>query len=144
MATPAASPILLPVDGSASSDRAARHCATLARALGAGVVVLNVQPEIEAWQTHGIGRQASEEHLRSLAAQAMAQAQKALAEAGVAAETLVEFGDPPQVIAKVVAARGCSAVVMGTRGHGEVTNLLMGSVGAKVIHLVQVPVTFVH
>ena len=144
MASASSSLILLPVDGSASSVRAARHCATLARALGSGVLLLNVQPAIEDWQTHGVGRQAAEDHLRSLGASATAESAQVLADAGIACETLIEHGDAPQVIARVAAERGCSAVVMGTRGLGEVKNLLMGSVGAKVIHLVQVPVTFVH
>jgi nucleotide-binding universal stress UspA family protein len=140
----AASLILLPTDGSASSVRAAQHCAMLARALGASVLLLNVQPEVEDWQTHGIGREAALDHLRSLAAQATAQAAAALKGAGVAFETLIEHGDASEVIAQVVASRGCSSVVMGTRGQGGVKNLLLGSVGAKVIHLVEVPVTFVH
>jgi nucleotide-binding universal stress UspA family protein len=136
--------ILLPVDGSASSVRAATHCARLAAALGSRVLLLNVQPAMEDWQTHGIGHHAAHDHLQARSQQATAEAQAVLKSAGVSFETLVEEGDAPKVIAQVAADRGCSAVVMGTRGLGEVQNLLMGSVGAKVLHLVQVPVTFVH
>jgi nucleotide-binding universal stress UspA family protein len=140
----ASPPILLPVDGFDSSVRAARHCAILAKALGSSVLLLNVQPGIEDWQTHGIAHHAAEVHLRSLAEKAVAEAAKVLSEAGIAFETRIEFGDAPQVIANVAAECGCSGVVMGTRGLGEVKMLLMGSVGARVIHLVHVPVTFVH
>lgn len=49
--------ILLPVDGSRSSIRAARHAAKLARALGADeVCVLNIQPAMSGWQVHGLSR----------------------------------------------------------------------------------------
>ena len=144
MASPASPLILLPVDGSASSVRAAKHCATIAKAFKASVILLNVQPEIEDWQTHGIGRKAAEDHLGALAQEAMAEAARALGEAGIAFESVVEHGDAPSVIAAVAADRKCAAVVMGTRGQSELKSRLMGAVGMKVIHLVQIPVTFVH
>ena len=136
--------ILLPVDGSASSVRAAKYCAKLAKALNAGVILLNVQPEIEDWQTHGIGREAAEAHLGALAKEATADAAKALADAGIAFESVIENGNAPNVIARVAAERKCASVVMGTRGQSELKSRLMGAVGMKVIHLVQIPVTFVH
>ncbi|MBL0142957.1 MAG: universal stress protein [Betaproteobacteria bacterium] len=136
--------ILLPVDGSASSVRAANHCATLAKAFGATVILLNVQPEIEDWQTHGVGRQAAEDHLAALAKTVTAEPAKALADAGIAFESIVESGDAPEVIARVAEERKCTSVVMGTRGQSKLKGLLMGSVGMKVISLVQVPVTLVH
>lgn len=136
--------ILLPVDGSESSVRAARHCATIARALASRVLVMNVQPRIEAWQTHGIGQKAAEDHLHAQAKEAMEGAAGVLTGAGVEFESIVEFGEAPAAIARVAAERKCSSVVMGTRGQGEFKGLVMGSVGMKVIHLVQVPITFVH
>ena len=136
--------ILLPVDGSASSTRAAKHAATLAKAFGSSVLVLNVQPEIEEWQTHGMGREAAIEHHAKLAKAASADASRILAEAGISFEAIVEHGETPQVIARIAAQRDCASVVMGTRGQGELKGILMGSVGLKVIHLLEVPVTFVH
>jgi nucleotide-binding universal stress UspA family protein len=143
MSATAAALIVLPVDGSASSLRAAQHCAWLAKVSGARVLLLNVQPAIEDWQTHGIGRQAALDHLGSLAAQATADAERVLAGAGVPFERRVEFGEPPEVIARLAAEPGCTNVVMGTRGQSELKSLVMGGVGMKVLHLVQVPITFV-
>lgn len=136
--------ILLPIDGSESSLRAAVYCANLAKAFGATVLVLNVQPEVEDWQTHGLGRDAAIGHLNDRARAAIAAAQKVLAPTGVPHETLVEFGDAPDTIARIAESRGCSQVVMGTRGQSELKSRLMGAVGMKVIHQVKVPVTFVH
>jgi nucleotide-binding universal stress UspA family protein len=136
--------ILLPVDGSESSVRAARHCATLARAFGSRVLLMNVQPEIADWQTRGIGQQAAEEHLNGLATAALESAAKVLADAGVGFESMVRFGDAPALIAQAVVERNCGAIVMGTRGQSELKSLIMGGVGMKVIHLVRVPITFVH
>jgi nucleotide-binding universal stress UspA family protein len=143
MATSASPLFLLPVDGSASSTRAARHCAKLAKALGASVILLNVQPAIEDWQTHGVGRKAAEEHLATLARQAAAEAAKVLGSAGVGFETVIEYGEAHEAIARVADGRKCTSVVMGTRGQGVLRSSLMGSVGMRVLHLVKVPVTFV-
>ena len=143
--TDAANPlILLPVDGSASSLRAAGHCAKLAKAFGCRVLLVNVQPKVEDWQTHGLGHQAAIDHLTALARETAAPAAKLLSDAGVDCETSVEFGEPAETIARVAADRGCSSLVMGTRGQGELRSVLVGSVGLKVIHLVRIPVTLVH
>jgi nucleotide-binding universal stress UspA family protein len=144
MSTSASPLLLLPVDGSESAVRAARHCAAMAKAFGSRVLLMNIQPEIEDWQTHGVGRKAAEDHLNGLATAALEGAANVLAEAGIGFESTVRFGDAPTLIAQVVIERKCTAIVMGTRGQSELKSLIMGGVGMKVIHLVRVPITFVH
>jgi nucleotide-binding universal stress UspA family protein len=136
--------ILLPVDGSPSSLRAAHHCAKLAKAFGARVLLLNVQPEVEDWQTHGVGRQAALDHHAARSREAIAEPEGVLRQAGIAFESLAENGSAPEVIARLAEERGCEAIVMGTRGQSELKSLVMGGVGIKVIHLVRIPVTLVH
>jgi nucleotide-binding universal stress UspA family protein len=143
MANAQPSLILLPVDGSPSSIRAAQHCAKLAKAFGARVLLLNVQPAVEDWQTHGVGRQAALDHHAARSREAMAEPAGVLTQAGIAFESLAESGSAPEVIARVAEERGCEAIVMGTRGQSELKSLVMGGVGMKVIHLAHVPVTLV-
>jgi nucleotide-binding universal stress UspA family protein len=47
------------------------------------------------------------------------------------------------MIAEVGRQENCDAIVMGTRGMGAVSGLVLGSVATKVIHLADVPVTLV-
>jgi nucleotide-binding universal stress UspA family protein len=136
--------ILLPMDGSPSALRAAKFCADVAKAFKATVLLLNVQPEVEDWQTHGLGEDAAIAHLNDRARNALQEAGHVLSAGDVSYATVVEFGDTAEVIARIAADRGCSHVIMGTRGQSGVKGLLMGSVGVKVLHLVTVPVTFVH
>jgi nucleotide-binding universal stress UspA family protein len=136
--------ILLPIDGSPSSLRAAQFCADVAKAFKASVVLLNVQPVIEDWQTHGLGHDAALAHLNDRARLALQESGRPLSDAGLSYATLVEFGEAAEVIAQVAADRQCSHIIMGTRGQSGVKGLLMGSVGTKVLHLVTIPVTFVH
>ncbi len=136
--------ILLPIDGSPSALRAAQFCADVAKAFKASVVLLNVQPLIEDWQTHGLGHDAALAHLNDRAKLALKEAGRPLSEAGLSYATVVEFGEAAEVIAQVAESRQCNHIVMGTRGQSGVKGLLMGSVGTKVLHLVTMPVTFVH
>jgi nucleotide-binding universal stress UspA family protein len=133
--------ILLPVDGSDTSARAAEYSAWFARATGGRVLVLNVQPAFEDWQTHGIGHEAAVQHRADLAREKSARALEILA--GTPHEFLLAEGEPAETIGRIAEDRGCAQVVMGTRGLGKVTGVLMGSVAMKTFHIVKVPVTFV-
>lgn len=141
MSIPAQTLILLPVDGSESSARAAEYAVWFARISGGRLLVLNVQPEIEDWQTHGLGHEAAARHRADLAAQKSAGALALCA--GTPHEFLVEFGEPAETIGRVAKDKECTAVVMGTRGLGKVAGVLMGSVAMKTFHVVKVPITFV-
>jgi nucleotide-binding universal stress UspA family protein len=52
-------------------------------------------------------------------------------------------GETPEIIAHYVQDKNIEQVVMGTRGLGTITGMLLGSVATKVLHLVHVPVLLV-
>jgi nucleotide-binding universal stress UspA family protein len=56
---------------------------------------------------------------------------------------VVEIGSPAETIAKVAREQGCDGIVMGTRGLGAVSSVLLGSVSSRVLHLSDLPVTLV-
>ncbi len=133
--------ILLPVDGSESSARAAEYCVWFARATGGRVLVLNVQPEFEDWQTHGIGHDVARKHREDLSREKAARALEILA--GTPHEFLLAEGEAAETIGRIAEESGCVGVVMGTRGLGKVSGVLMGSVAMKTFHVVKVPITFI-
>lgn len=136
--------ILVPVDGSKSAERAARHAAALAKRLGGcSIVLLNVQDPIEEMQTHGLARKAIATHRELLAREAVAGARAAVKKAGVPCKFEWRYGDPAQAIVQAARETRCGAIVMGTRGAGALENLLVGSVAFKVLHIASVPVTLV-
>jgi nucleotide-binding universal stress UspA family protein len=59
------------------------------------------------------------------------------------ADTYVETGDPAECIIAFAKKSKCSEIVMGSRGLGRLSGLLLGSVVAKVVQLAEVPVVAV-
>jgi nucleotide-binding universal stress UspA family protein len=66
-----------------------------------------------------------------------------LDEAGVAYEEAVVVGPVAPTIAKYAEDQGCDLIIMGTRGLGSVTGMVLGSIATKVLSLVNIPVTLV-
>jgi nucleotide-binding universal stress UspA family protein len=85
---------------------------------------------------------ALEEHQRQGLA-ALADARKLLDDAGVKYIHHIGVGETPGIIARYVEDKNIEQVVMGTRGLGTISGMLLGSVATKVLHLVQVPVLLV-
>jgi nucleotide-binding universal stress UspA family protein len=142
--------VLIPVDGSDNSTRAVdAACGQLAYGQRATAHLLNVQPPInsEIVKNH-LSQDLIDKFYQELGETALEPARARLHEAGIAYTSHVEVGDVAQTIARYVRDLHCDQVIMGTRGLGSgavgvISGLLMGSIATKVLHLVEVPVTFV-
>lgn len=137
--------ILLPVDGSEGSARAAEHVAGIAAMVkDLEVHLVNVQPRGDDWM---VRRSIKPEELKKMEQEwgeaAIAPARAILQAAGVACSDRMEQGDVAPTIARLAEELGCTQIVMGTRGHTALGDLLLGSVAVKVLHLASVPVTLV-
>jgi nucleotide-binding universal stress UspA family protein len=138
------SSILVPVDGSPNADRAVAHAVGLAKALPGTVVhLLNVQPSVGSLVTMFVPKENVDSHHREEGEKALASAVKICKDAGVTCEKHISVGRPGEVIGQFVKKLGTGSVVSGTRGHGGVAGVLMGSVAQDVLAHVDVPITFV-
>ena len=136
--------VLVAVDGSTHADRAVQHIVRLHDlGLALDVVLLNVQPEVVEWQTHGLAREAMVSQREYLCRLATEHARNALDAAGIPCRTQMELGEPAPVIAAIAGRERCEAVFMGTRGMSAIPGVVMGSVANKVVHMIDVPVTLV-
>lgn len=139
--------ILLPVDGSDSSLRAARHLAKIAGLLpnvALEVHLANIQPAGDDWMTR---RSFKAEELAEMEAEwadaILSPACEILQAAGINPILHTRQGDIAPTIVRLAEELGCDQITMGTRGLSPLSDLLMGSVATKVLHLAKVPVTFV-
>ncbi len=134
--------ILLATDGSASAENAADKAAELAAALGAEVVVLHQRG-------HSVEGRVLDNQEALAVAQGVVDAAAARLRSGGAAEvqTRVEqgvVGHEAQTVLDVASELGADLIVMGSRGRGSMSGLLLGSVSHKVIQLAPCPVLIVH
>ncbi len=142
--------VLIPVDGSDDSMRAVGvACRQLAYGQPVTVHLLNVQSPINSRLVNNhLSQDLVDKFQQELGEVALEPARARLHEAGIAYTSRVEVGDVAQTIARYVRDLYCDQVIMGTRGLGSgavgaFSGLLMGSIATKVLHLVDVPVTFV-
>lgn len=136
--------VLLPVDGSDSAVQAVGY--VIAFVKGHGPVelhVVNVQPKPMEWQTHGMEKETIDAHMAITAHLAMKPVLHALNEEGIAYQAHVKLGDPAETLSALADELGCDYIVMGTRGLGAISGIVLGSVTRKVLHLANVPVTCV-
>jgi nucleotide-binding universal stress UspA family protein len=135
--------LLVAVDGSAAANRAVQYAARMAAANSAvRVLLLNVQPRIVSGNVRQFAsKEQIEAYAQEEAAAAMRQAKRILDTAGASYERQVAQGDTVETILQTAAASNCGRIVLGTRGRGATTSLLLGSVAYAVVHHADVAVT---
>jgi len=139
--------ILVPVDGSKCSNRAVDN---LIKKLGwfkggAEVHLLNVQHQIPYGQrvSSVVGHDRIAKYHQEEGLAALKSARRKLDAAKVKYDYHIGVGDEAEVICKYAKDKRVDQIFMGTRGLGQVSTLVLGSVATKVIHLSPVPVLLV-
>jgi nucleotide-binding universal stress UspA family protein len=136
--------ILHPTDGSVEAKKALDYAAQLAVSTGAKLLVLYVQtrhgrdsvpPSLEELERV--------EHIRLTESEVLHGAAQSLVDSTAASarklgvkdvEAVTKEGDPARVIVDVARNRGVDTIVMGSRGLGGVSGLILGAVAYKVAH----------
>lgn len=136
--------VLVPFDGSENSKRALQYVIDL-DTRPAEVHVLNVQHEPVIYGEYVTANMLEElsNSLLTKSRHVLTEAAEALQAAGVQHQTHAALGNVAEQVNEAVKRLGCDTVVMGTRGLGSFSGLVMGSVATRVIHEVAVPVLLV-
>ena len=139
--------LLVPIDGSATSQSAVDKAIGLARAFGSSVTVLFV---IDPYPFTGVGADFSYGQTQYLSAaraeanHALAAARQALDAAGVpVSASLVESHSVWRGIVEAAESGGTDLIVMGSHGRSGIEKLVLGSVAQRVLSHAPVPVLVV-
>ena len=135
---------LIACDGSEPSGRAVAHVVGLAgRGLSIEVHILNVQPAVRGAAAALVSTRDLESYHRDEGMNVLAGSLRQIAAAGLTPHVHVSVGDPGEVIVAFAQRLQCDHIVMGTRGFGTVSDLLLGSVARYVVGHSASPVTVV-
>ncbi|NYT83158.1 universal stress protein [Alcaligenaceae bacterium] len=137
--------ILVPVDGSDSSVRAVKAAIQAMEDLkDCKLHVITVHPPIVSGNvTRFFSAEAINDYYQDEGRNALLPAKTVLDEAGVSYQDSVQVGPVAITIAKYAKDHGCDLIIMGTRGLGSVTGMVLGSIATKVLSLVDIPVTLI-
>jgi nucleotide-binding universal stress UspA family protein len=140
--------ILVPVDGSPTSGRAAQAAADLAREISAKVTVIHI---VHMYPYAGFGSGFAEGQSMYLSAanaaatESIAAIRESFERAGVAVESrVVEANVIWRGIIDTAELIGADLIVMGTHGRSKIDRLLLGSVTHRVLSHAATPVMVVH
>ena len=130
--------ILWASDGSEHSDRALDYARKLAEAESAELVAAHIR-EITTGRSAGYPVLIDEDEIET---KIQGQA-KDLADAGINAryeQGGAAYGGAAHAIADLADSTNADLIVVGTRGQGPVTGLLLGSVTQRLLHIATCPV----
>jgi nucleotide-binding universal stress UspA family protein len=137
--------VLVPVDGSANSDRVIEYLIWEHRdGTPAELVLLNVQMPLDSGHAQMfVSPEAIQDWHREEGDKALQSARARLDAAGIPYAWHVTVGRIAETIVRFAGEQGCDGIVMGTHGRGGLTHLLLGSVASAVSRDAPVPVTLI-
>jgi nucleotide-binding universal stress UspA family protein len=134
--------IVLGYDESEPAKRALQRTVELAKAFDAYVVVVSVAPALVP-AAHGIGL-VDPTDPPELHREELLHVKAVLDENGVAADYVVDLGDPADVIVETADRKGAAMIVVGTNEPGFISRLLGLSVSETVQRRAHCDLLIVH
>ena len=122
--------ILVPLDGSVYSEKALERACDLANVFDSSLILIYVIEK--SIPINLLDRKEYLEILRKFGTKIMEKANTTLSKKGISAKTLLKEGNIANEIENVVKKEKCDLIVVGHKGLGSVTRLLLGSVSNKL------------
>jgi YjbE family integral membrane protein len=139
--------ILLAVDGSDGSLRAAQHVLALRQEMrepeALEVQLINVQRPVSGDVGSFVSAKSIEEYQHERSETALAPVRQLMSSQGLACKEHPAIGTPSDVIARTAREQGCDLIVMGARGFGSHAAAFVGSVATGTLEAATVPVLLV-
>ena len=134
--------ILLATDGSTHAEKALEYARDLALRDDAKLIIVHAVPPVPGYVGEP-GRQRLISRNVAEGERVTGRIVEGLRKAGLDVIVEVLEGPPADTILRVIDTRQPDLIVMGSRGHGELTSLLLGSVSHRVTAHTCVPVMLI-
>jgi len=128
--------ILVTLDGTTSDRAIIEHVKKLAKIANSRLVLLHVA---DGWAARTYGKDAVSREITEDTAY-LEKVRREFADASIAAESELAYGEPAKEIVKWVREKGCDLVAMSTHGHRFLADLFLGTTASRVQHDISVPV----
>lgn len=138
--------VLIAVDGSENANRAVDHVLQLAQNSREPleVHVLNVQPPVTFGDVKKfVSQEALNAYYHDEGTRTLEAARKRLDKSAIVHTYHIGVGPVAETIVNYAREHGCAQIIMGTRGLSPISSLLVGSVATKILHLTDMPVTYI-
>ncbi len=142
--------IVCAVDGSRHGLKAARLASRLALAGEAELTFLTVTRRLKLTEEvrhyleiENLGTSEPQYVLNDFTKKVLDEARAVAREVGAAANSEIREGQPARTIVDFAARTNCDAIVLGSRGHGDLEGGFLGSVSHKVTSLAKCTVVTV-
>jgi manganese transport protein len=127
------------VEFAGADDTVLTQAAALARSHAAPLVLVHV---VEGTGASWHGEAADDEESRSDRAR-MAELVKHLRDAGLQAQGVLGYGEPPTELVRIATEQKMDLLVLGTHGHRFLADLALGQTVAPVLHRLAIPILVV-
>ncbi len=137
--------VLLPVDGSVAARRSVQYIIRMKERIPMSVMLLSVI-SMGKLEFHGFQQAQIKlilEQARKMSEKVMNRHRQELEKAGILVDSMIEEGNPGEVICRIAAQEAVDMVVISPNSSGKLTNLVFGSVANRVVHGCHIPVLLV-
>ena len=122
--------ILVPIDGSIYSEKSLERASELVDAFGSNLILIYVVEK--SIPINLLDRKEYLEILRKFGTNVLGKANKKLSKKGITAKILLREGNIVNEIEKIAKKEKCDLILVGSKGLGAITRLLLGSVSNKI------------
>lgn len=137
--------MLLPVDGSDACSKAIAQFVSILEWYKElpTIHLLNVQNPLHGDISMFVNQDNIKQYHQEEGLKDLIQVRKLLDTEKIAYQYHVAVGEPAETIIQFAQTQQCDQIVIGPRGLGIVTGMLLGSIASKLIHLSDIPVLLV-
>jgi len=122
--------ILVPIDGSIYSEKSLERASEFVDTFGSKLILIYVVEK--SIPINLLDRKEYLEILRKFGTNVLEKANKKLSKKGITAKILLKEGNIVNEIEKIAKKEKCDLILVGSKGLGSVTRLLLGSVSNKI------------